>query len=230
MPIKHIGFIMDGNRRFAKRLMLEPWKGHEYGEKRFREVLEWLREFDIKEATFYAFSKQNFNRPPKEFSYLMDIFRKLFANEQMRDGLAEHRVRVRFAGELEGFPDDVQELARDLAKETVDNDAYLVNVAFGYGGRDEIIQAVRALSQQVKAGTLSPDDIDETTLNDALYVTSEPDLIIRTGGDRRTSNFLPWQSVYAEWCFVDKMWPEFSKEDLKNCIDDFESRERRFGQ
>jgi len=225
--INHIGFIMDGNRRFAKRLMLEPWKGHEIGKEKLKEVLSWLSELEIHEATFYAFSRQNFNRPKKEFDYLMRIFLAMSTDFLNDPKINDNDIRIRFVGETHLFPKNVQKVIQEV---TAENTNYIINIALGYGGRDEIINAVKNIANQVKQEKLSIDEINEETITSNLKIQSEPDLIIRTGGDHRTSNFLPWQSIYSEWAFVDKMWPEFNKEDFIECVNAFNARERRFGK
>jgi tritrans,polycis-undecaprenyl-diphosphate synthase [geranylgeranyl-diphosphate specific] len=226
----HIGIIMDGNRRFAKSLKLNPWKGHEYGEKKLFALLEWCRDLDIKEVTVYAFSMQNLNRPKKEFDYLMKLFvgasKKVLSDPEF----LKSNVKIRVLGDLSLFPDEVRDGFSELIEKTKDNDSYFFNIAFGYGGREEILRAVKNIASDVKSGVLNPEDIDESVFEDNLYLSSTPDLIIRTGGDFRTSNFLPWQSIYSEWFFLDKKWPEFSREDLLKCINDFSARERRFGK
>lgn len=230
MAIQHIAFIMDGNRRFAKRLMIDAWKGHEMGEQKLQDVLEWIQDLGIHEATFYAFSKQNFNRPKKEFDYLMKIFRSMAEKLLESPDFRNKGVHMRFIGELTRFPADVQQLIRQLEDLTQENSDYRINMAFGYGGRDEIMDAVRAISREADEGRLKSQDISEATMREHLGIQRDPDIIIRTGGEHRTSNFLPWQSIYSEWFFVDKMWPEFTKSDLLKCIEEFKARDRRFGK
>jgi tritrans,polycis-undecaprenyl-diphosphate synthase [geranylgeranyl-diphosphate specific] len=227
---QHIGFIMDGNRRFAKRLMLEPWKGHEVGEETFQKVIHWLGELDIKEATFYAFSRQNFNRPKQEFDHLMRIFVHMAKKLLEEEKIQEYDIRVRFVGATTLFPEEVQRAIAAVEEKTKHATEHTVNMAFGYGGREELIEATKKIAQQVKHGMIDPSSIDESTIQKHLTIASEPDMIIRTGGEHRTSNFLPWQSTYSEWFFLDKMWPELTKEDIISCIDTFNDRERRFGK
>lgn len=221
--VQHIGFIMDGNRRFAKRLATQPWKGHTYGKNKFRDVLGWLRELNIRQATFYTFSKENFSRPKKEFAMLMDLFRDAFSDPQTRKDLDAHDIRIRFCGDLTLFPSDIIEHAHDLEKRTESNSSYVVNMAFGYSGREEVLEALRCL---VACG----EPITQEQLEKHLWIPDTPDMIIRTGGEHRTSNFLVWQSAYSEWFFLDKLWPEFGLDDLKSCIEQFYQRERRFGK
>lgn len=226
--IQHLGIIMDGNRRFSKRLLKEPWHGHKWGKEKFREVLEWTRDAGITELTLYAFSLQNFDRPKKEFDHLMDLFIK--ACDEMLSQSEDESVRVRFVGEINRFPEEVSSRMRHVMERTKDNTSFRLNIAVAYGGREEIVSAVKIIAERVATGEVVPGDIDMQMISDVLYVQSEPDLIIRTGGDRRTSNFLVWQSWYSEWCFVESLWPEFSKQEFLACIEEFSSRQRRFGR
>ncbi|RJQ16974.1 di-trans,poly-cis-decaprenylcistransferase [Candidatus Woesearchaeota archaeon] len=227
---KHIAIILDGNRRFAKRLMMKPWQGHEFGAKKLQKLLEWCVEYDIKELTLYAFSIQNFNRPKDEFAYLMNLLKEE-ANRLLNDDqIMKNGIKIRFIGRLMLFPNDIQEAMQKLMEKTRDNENFSVNIAFGYGGREEILDAVHQLSLDVKDGKLNPKDIDETKFAGYLYMQGEPDLVIRTGGEQRISNFLLWQSSYSEYIFyVEKLWPEFEKEDFLKCINDYKARVRRFG-
>lgn len=226
----HIGVILDGNRRFAKRLMLKPWKGHEWGAKKFRDFLGWCKETGIKEVTAYTFSIQNFNRPKQEFDYLMEIFRKEFTDSDFEKECHEKGIKVRFIGRTWKFPQDVQEAMKNIETKTSRNGPYTVNLAMAYGGREEVLDAVQKIAQQVKEGKLDTDAINEETFGKELYLNSDPELIIRTGGEMRTSNFLAWQGIYAEWFFIEKPWPELQKEDFQKIIAEYESRDRRFGK
>lgn len=227
---KHVGIIMDGNRRFAKSLNLNPWKGHEFGEKKLFSLLEWCKDLGVSEVTVYAFSIQNLNRPKQEFDYLMKLFYNS-ANKMLSDPrLDEEGVRVSVLGDTSFFPLEVQEKLKLLEDKSKNNANFLFNLALGYGGREEIIRAVKNIALLIESDKLRSSDVDEDLFKSHLYLSSEPDLIIRTGGDRRTSNFLPFQSTYSEWFFIDKTWPEFEKEDLVACIDEFKLRERRFGK
>ena len=229
--INHLGVILDGNRRFAKRLMKNPWKGHEWGAQKVRKLMTWSQELGMKELTLYAFSMQNFNRPKKEFDYLMKLFGEEFArlnaDEQMKE-LQDKGVRINFIGRINLFPATVEENMRKLMERTKNNNAFTVNFAMAYGGQEEILDAIAAMTEKIRSGEIK--DITKNAFEDHLYMKSEPDLIIRTGGDRRTSNFLIWQSWYSEWLFLDKFWPEFEREDLIHAVNDFEERERRFGE
>lgn len=227
---QHIGIIMDGNRRYARSKGMDPWKGHEEGEKKFEELLKWCEEFNLKELTLYTFSVQNFKRPKKEFDFLMNLLKngakKIIDDEKFND----KGVKIMFLGRLYLFDDELQKLMNQVMNKTKDNKLHMLNFAMGYGGREEITDAVKKIAENVKNNELKPEEITEETINKNLYLKSEPELIIRTSGEKRTSNFLPWQSVYSEWCFVDKYWPEFTKEDFIACLEDYSKRERRIGK
>ena len=225
---KHIGIILDGNRRFAKRLMLKPYKGHEYGAEKIEKLLEWCKELGIKEITLYCFSIENFNRPKNEFEYLMNLFKEEFT--KLKDDPRIKDIKVNFIGRLNMFPKNVRDSMNVLIENTKSNKPYTINFAMAYGGRAEAIDATRKIAEQVKNGKLDVDKINEEVFEKNLYTASEPDLIIRTSGEKRTSGFLIYQGAYAELIFVDKMWPEFEKEDLINAIKEYSNRERRFGK
>ena len=227
---KHIGIILDGNRRFSKRLMMKPWMGHEWGVKKVEKLFEWCKELDIRELTLYTFSIENFNRPKEEFDYLMKLFVKEFEKLKEDNRIHENRIRINVIGRTWMFPKEVQERIHDIMEATKGYDSYVINFAMAYGGRTEVIDACRKIAEQVKKGDINIDQINEETFSKSLYFSDEPDLIIRTGGEKRTSNFLIWQGSYSEWVFLEKMWPEFEKEDLVEAIEEFKSRERRFGK
>lgn len=227
---KHVGIILDGNRRFAKKLMLKPWKGHEFGAEKVKKLLEWAKDVGIKELTLYAFSYENFNRPKKEFDYLMYLFRKEFDNLIDNKDIYKNKIKISFLGRLYLFPKDIQERMYRIMDKTKNNDKYIVNFAMAYGGRAEIVDAVKRIGEKIKEENLDVKSINEKLFNDNLYMGDDADLIIRTGGEKRTSGFLPWQGTYAELIFVDKSLPEFEKEDFLQCIKEFQSRKRRFGK
>ncbi len=220
--LKHVAIVLDGNRRFAKRLMLEPWKGHEFGREKLENLFDWLREANIKELTLYAFSLENFNRPKKEFDFLMKLFKETFEKFKDDKRIHENKIKIKFIGRVELFDKEIQEVVRQLEDMTKDYDNYKVNIALAYGGQQEIIEAVKGLIE-------SGEEVNAENFKKHLWLSSEPDLIIRTGGEKRLSNFLTWQSIYSELIFLNKMWPEFDKQDLINCINEFNNRKRRFG-
>ncbi len=230
---RHIGIILDGNRRFAKKLMLKPWMGHEWGAKKFRQFLDWSRELGVQEVTAYTFSIQNFNRPKEEFDYLMGVFAKEFkdlSTPEKSAELTEKGIRINFIGRIAMFPAHVQEGMRKLMDLTKDNTPFVVNFAMAYGGREEVIDAIKKLGADIRQGTIDVEKINENVFGKYLYLNSDPELIIRTGGEKRTSNFLPWQGIYSEWFFVEKTWPEIEKQDLLAVLEEFKTRERRFGK
>jgi tritrans,polycis-undecaprenyl-diphosphate synthase [geranylgeranyl-diphosphate specific] len=228
---RHVGFILDGNRRFAKRLMLKPWKGHEWGAKKVEQVLQWCKDKGIEEATLYALSIENFSRPKEEFDTLMNIFREeCDALLDDKRAYSDKRVRVRFIGRLWMLPEDLQQKMQRIMEITTDNKPYTVNFAIAYGGRAEVLDATRKIAAAVKEGRINVEDINEEVFRKQLYIESEPDLVIRTSGEQRTSGFLLWQGSYAELHFSEKLWPEFEKEDLDKALAAYAERDRRFGK
>jgi len=228
---KHIGIILDGNRRFAKRLMLKPWKGHDYGAKKVEKLVNWAIEHGIKELTLYSLSVQNFSsRPKKELNYLLDLFKKELKNLINNDKLKKQKIKINFIGRLSLFDKEFKELMKKIMDETKNNKNLTINFAIAYGGKEEIIDAVKKIFQQVKKNKININKINEENFKDFLYLKSSPDLIIRTGGEKRTSNFLNYQSDYSEWIFLDIMWPAFEKKDFTKCLNEYSKRKRRFGR
>ncbi len=226
---RHIGIILDGNRRFAKRLMLKPWKGHEWGAKKLEHLFEWCKEYNVKELTLYAFSVENFDRPKEEFDYLMDLFRKEFDRVIADPDLSKKKIHFNMIGRIWMFPKDIQERMQKTMDLTKDYTDYIVNFAMAYGGRAEVVDATKKIAEQVKTNKLQVEDINEEIFSENLYMKDEPDLIIRTS-ESRLSGFLPWQSIYSEIIFLpDTLWPEFEKKDFIACINEFQKRQRRYG-
>lgn len=223
---RHIGVILDGNRRFAKKLMIKPWKGHEWGAKKVEKLIEWAREIGVEELTLYAFSIENFNRPKLEFNYLMKIFNEEYERVLNDKKIMTEKIRFNFVGRLHMFPKDLQLKMKKLMEKTKNNDKLIVNIAMAYGGRAEVIDAIKKI---VDSGVKSK-DVTEELIDANVYNASKPDLIIRTSGEHRTSGFLIWAGAYAELIFVEKNWPEFEKEDFLKCIEDYCNRDRRFGK
>ncbi len=228
MTPRHLAIILDGNRRFAKRLMMKPWMGHEWGAKKIREFLRWCKEAGIKEVTLFAFSLENFDRPKEEFDYLMNLFAQEFERTIADPEVYEDKIKFRFIGRIELFPEKVKTLMKELMEKTKEHCNLLVNFAMAYGGRAEIIDAAKRLFEKVKNGEVK--EINEHELSKCLYMASDPDLIIRTG-ESRLSGFLLWQSSYSEIIFLpNRLWPELEKKDFLKCIEEYSQRQRRFGR
>jgi tritrans,polycis-undecaprenyl-diphosphate synthase [geranylgeranyl-diphosphate specific] len=226
---KHVGIILDGNRRFAKRLMLKPWKGHEWGAEKVEKVLEWGNELGVRELTLYTLSLENFNRPKTEFNYLMELFKKEFKRLSKDPQLQEKEIRINFIGRLWMLDEELQQILKGISNKTKNNSKFTVNFAIAYGGRQEVVDATIKIAEQVKSGELDISKINEETFLNNLWSSSEPDLIIRTGGETRTSNFLNFQAAYSEWIFLEKSWPEFEKEDFISAINEYDTRSIRKG-
>lgn len=226
----HIGIIMDGNRRYAKKVGLNPLKGHEEGTKTFDNILEWCKEINIKELTFYTLSTENLKRSKQEVDYLMDLFVKKAETVLDDKKLKEDDIKVNFIGRLNLLPKKVQEMMQKLMEKTKDNKTRIINFAMAYGGRAEIVDAFKKIANQIKEDKIQIEDINETTILNNLYLSSEPELIIRTS-EKRLSGFLTYQSVYSEIIFLqDKLWPELTKEDFMNCIKEYQNTKKRFGK
>lgn len=225
--IKHIGIIMDGNRRYARKQGILLFDGHKKGAEKLKEVLNWIKEYKIPMVTLYTLSYENKSRPKEEMDALMDLFKEGFSELiKNKDDLNKDGIKIHFIGRTDFLPKDVCEMMQKLVMLTKDNNKLTVNFALGYSGRTELVDAVRKI---IHAG-MKEDDVTEETIMQNLYLASEPELIIRTGKERRMSNFLTYQSVYSELFFLDCLWPEFSKEEFDNVIAEFNKRERRYGK
>jgi len=225
---QHIGFIMDGNGRWAKKRGLPRTFGHTEGAKTFRKIVRYCKDIGIPYISFYAFSTENWKRPKDEVSAIMNLFREYIID--VRNYLSEN-TRMIFLGDISALDEDLQKKIRDLEYDTKDYKEMTLMMAVNYGGRDEITHAARQIAQKVKSGELEISDITENTVNDFLYTREAPDvdLIIRPSGELRLSNFLIWQSAYAEYYFTDVLWPDFSPKELDKALIDFSKRGRRFG-
>ena len=228
-PRLHIAIIVDGNRRFAKKRGLLPWKGHEAGAEKFREFMDWSKELGVKEMTLYTFSLKNFKRPKLEVGKLLNIFRKYFGELKEDKRIHEDKIKIRFLGKIDMFPEDIRDQMQELIDITKNYNNYIVNFCMAYDGRAEIIDAVKSIGKKIQNGELEIEKINEETFANNLYMADEPDIMIRTSGEQRISGFLLWQMSYTELFFLDKMWPEIEREDLKQVIDEFNKRHRRFG-
>ncbi len=223
---------MDGNGRWAKLRGLPRSEGHKAGANVFRKICEYAGEIGVKYITFYAFSTENWRRPPEEVSALMNLFRDyLHEAEERQEENRQKGMRIHFLGHREGVPEDIIDMFDTTERDSQDADKIDVNIAINYGGRLEIVDAVKQLAVKVKNGELNPEDITEDDISDNLYTAgqADPDLIIRPSGEYRLSNFLIWQSAYSEFWFSDILWPDFTEADLDKAIDDFNARNRRFG-
>ena len=229
---QHIGFIMDGNGRWAKMRGLERSEGHKAGARTFRRVVEYCADVGIKHVTFYAFSTENWSRPEKEVKALMKLFKEylLEADERERENDIR-QSRIRFIGERDKLPKDLLKLIEKAEKTSSKYSKITVNVALNYGGRAEILHAVKDIAGKVKEGVLSVDDISEDLISDCIYTAGQPDpdIIVRPSGEYRLSNFLTWQSAYSEFWFSDILWPDFTEEDVNDILFDYQKRNRRFG-
>ncbi len=229
---KHIAVIMDGNRRYARQLNVTSDEGHLLGKERLEEFLDWAYDIGIKIVTVYAFSTENFRRDSSEIEYLMNLYAKSFDDITKDERIRKNRIRVRLIGKTDLLPGYLREAAKRAEEFTKDFDKYLLNVAIAYGGREEILDAIKNISKEVKKGNLEPEDIDEKLIERYLYTgeIEDPDLIIRTSGEERISNFLLWQSAYSELYFTDVYWPDITKLDLLKAVRDYQKRQRRYGK
>ena len=231
---QHVGIILDGNRRFARELMKRPWLGHKMGMEKARQVLGWACERGVKYVTAYVLSLENIQtRPKRELRLILKYF-----GEEMDDILAStdhviHKfaVQVRFIGRTHILPDQLQAKMNEVAKITKKYKDHTLNIAIAYGGQQELVDAMKKILQEGLAGTIRPSDLNETILKEHLYTNGQPypDMILRTGGEKRLSNFLPFQSAYSELIFTDTKWPALSKKEFNNAINEFGRRQRRFG-
>ena len=227
---RHIAVIMDGNGRWAKRRGLPRYAGHPVGVEAVRRIVEACVERGIQVLTLFAFSSENWQRPQKEVSLIMDLFIRSLKKEARR--LHRNGVKLKVIGDRSAFSEKLQGHIREVESLTDENTQLVLQVAANYGGRWDITQAARQLAERVKSGELSPDQITESALSDALSFADlpEPDLFIRTGGEKRVSNFLLWQCAYTELYFTDTLWPDFDAAALDQALEDFASRQRRFGR
>lgn len=226
---EHIGIIMDGNGRWAKSRMLPRSAGHRAGAKVFRTITRYCSDIGIKYLTVYAFSTENWRRPADEVSALMRLF-KDYLEEALSD-FKDDTIVVRFIGDKSQFDEDLRALMVENEEESKDRDGMVLNIAMNYGSRDELVRAVKSISAGVKDGSIDINSIDEKTVSDHLYTAGQPDpdLIIRPSGEYRISNFMLWQAAYTEFVIMNKLWPDFTTDDLDEAIKLFNQRNRRFG-
>ena len=227
LPV-HIAIIMDGNGRWAKKRGLPRSAGHSAGASTFKSIARYCNQIGIRYLTVYAFSTENWKRSQDEVEGIMNLLREYLIDSANFKG---ENIRLKFIGDLSRLAPDILELIEKAEKDSEDATGLQVNIAFNYGGRDEIVHAVRDIAQNVLQGSLNAEDITEQTVSDNLYTADmpDPDLVIRPSGEYRLSNYLIWQTAYAEFWFTDVLWPDFSKKDLDEAIISFSKRDRRFG-
>jgi undecaprenyl diphosphate synthase len=226
---QHIAIIMDGNGRWAQQRGLNRLAGHAQGAKSVREIVTAAREAGVKALTLYAFSSQNWARPPQEVAGLMrQLYDYLY---EERDTMLNNSIRLRSIGNISRLPDYVRDRQKQIEEETSHCDRMTLTLALSYGGREEILEATKSLSRDVAAGTLDPEEIDEACFDARTYTKDLPalDLVIRTSGEVRLSNFLLWQAAYAEFVFVETLWPDFDRAEFYGAIETYRKRKRRFG-
>jgi len=226
---RHVAIIMDGNGRWAKARGLPRTIGHREGAEALRRVVRAAADFGVDYLTVFGFSSENWKRPPAEVTDLMGLLR-LYLRREVAE-IDRNGVRLRIIGDRERLSADINRLIDEAEGQTANNTRLTLTVALSYGGRAEIVRAAQKLAQAVRDGALNPADIDEEAFQRRLFTADmpDPDLVIRTSGEKRISNFLLWQSAYAEYVFMDKLWPDFAGEDLKSAITEFSSRKRRYG-
>ncbi len=227
--IDHIAFIMDGNGRWAKERNLPRYLGHKEACNRIIEVFDYCKEYNIKVMSFYAFSTENWKRPKSEISHLfqyLEIFFKKEISKLIKDG-----VKIIISGDMSRLPIKTQKTCLNAIEKTKENDKYVMNICLNYGGRDEIVRASQNIAKDILNGSLSVDDIDQSLFENYLYTKSLPnvDLMIRTSGEERLSNFLLWQNAYAEFVFTKTKWPDFKKDAFLDCLEEYNNRNRRYG-
>lgn len=228
--LRHIAIIMDGNRRWAKRHFLPTLEGHRRGYNKIIDVIRWCIENNVQVLTVYAFSSENWNRTREEVDYLMNLLRMALQDE--KDEFNKQGVRVKIIGQKGRFADDIQLFISQIEQKTSHNEKLLFQLALSYGGRPEIIQAIQNIAQAIEKKELSAKDVSEDIIRKNLWTKDipDPDLIIRTGGEQRLSNFLLWQSAYSELYFTKIYWPAFSQKEFLAAIEEYYQRQRRYGK
>ena len=226
---RHIAFVMDGNGRWAQKRGLPRSAGHKQGARTFREIVRYCRSIGIRYLTVYAFSTENWKRPQSEIDAIMNLLRD-YLDELERHSDEEQGV-LRFIGDMAPLAEDLRQRIADVQERTAGREGITVNIALNYGGRHEIVHAVQQAVSLARQGTLTPEAVDETLVDSLMYTAGQPpvDLIIRPSGEQRISNFLLWQGAYAEFVFMDVLWPDFTPGDLDRAITEFQRRSRRFG-
>ena len=228
--LKHVAVIMDGNRRWAKEKHLPSMFGHQKGVEALKNTLRACSDFGIKYLTVYAFSTENWKRTPEEVNFLMELLAKTLSNEL--DDMHKENVKIRFIGDINALSESLQKILLNAEKTTENNNGVNLQIAFNYGARNELVSAVKNIAEQIKFNNLDLSDIDENLITKNLYTFDipDPDLLIRTGGEYRVSNYLLWQIAYSEFLVFDEFWPEFGKKLLEKAVLEFEKRNRRYGK
>ncbi|MBW2405804.1 MAG: isoprenyl transferase [Deltaproteobacteria bacterium] len=226
----HVAIIMDGNGRWAKKRLLSRIKGHEKGSEAVRTIVRACREIGIHILTLYAFSTENWQRPQTEISALMALLKKFLKSEQKE--LLDNNIRLNTLGQTERLPEDVRHELEKSKMLTKENTGLILNLALSYGGRDEIVKAVKEIAKKAIEGRIDPDSITPDFVSKHLYTGKmpDPDLLIRTSGEMRISNFMLWQLAYTEICITDTLWPDFGKDEFIRILKNYQQRERRFGK
>lgn len=227
---RHVAVIMDGNGRWAKKRLMPRFAGHVVGVETVRQIVKQCAELKIEVLTLFAFSSENWRRPPAEVTALMQLFSTALQREVNK--LDKNKVRLRIIGDRSAFSEELQQLILKAEAQTANNTGLTLVIAANYGGHWDIVQATKQLARQVAAGQLNPEEIDEAKLAQHLSLPElpEPDLFIRTGGEQRISNFLLWQLAYTEFYFTDILWPDFGREAFASALESFSKRQRRFGR
>lgn len=230
LDIKHIAIIMDGNRRWAKENNLEKSLGHKKGAEVLEEISRYCNKIGLQYLTVYAFSTENWKRTKDEVGAIIKIL-ELYLDRFLKTADLEN-IKLRILGNKDGVPENLRNKMIKMEERTKDNTGLNLNIAFNYGGRDEIVRATKKIAQDVLDGKLNVEDIDENVFSNNLYTygQKDPDLLIRTSGEYRTSNFLPWQITYSEFLFLDKYWPDFTTKDIDDAIENYTKRQRRIGK
>ena len=228
MP-KHIAIIMDGNRRWAKAKGMPASYGHKEGAKTLEKIVRYCNKIGLEYITVYAFSTENWKRAEEEVNSLMMLLQNYLDVYSKRADT--ENIRIKILGDITKLSDGMQKSIKKCIERTKDNTGITFNIALNYGGRDEIVKAIKSISEKVKNNEIDIEDITEDLVSNSLYTKGnpDPDLLIRTSGEMRLSNFLPWQLVYAEFLFVEKNWPDFSEEDINDAIIEYQKRTRKFG-
>lgn len=228
--IKHLGVIMDGNRRWAKKNMLDAWLGHEQGVKSLDILIKFCKDYNIQHISAYVFSLENTNRTQIEIDYLFKLLKREI--EHILPKLLENNIKLRFIGDIEKSPEDIKLIIQDAEQKTQNNNSMLIDLLFYYGGQQEIIAATQKIAHDIKNNIISPENIDKNLFEKYLWSgdLSAPELVIRTGKVRRLSNFLLYKMAYSELYFLDKLWPEVNYEDFVIAYQDYKSRTQNFGK